>query len=169
VTGIFRADELFGTASLLGEDTKHREQARALETTTLMTWSRDEIEVQIERHPPLGLALIQMVVGRCLDFEERLQSLALHTMAERVAMTLIRFARLGTRDPDGAVRIPPLTHDVLSGYIGTSREMVTSELNHLRRQGYVRYSRKSIEIYPDALTEHLRNQRVGSWVSSDIS
>ena len=65
-------------------------------------------------------------------------------------------ARSGTREADGAVRIPPLTHQVLSGYVGTSREVITAEMNQLRRQGFVRYSRKAIQVYPEALTEHLR-------------
>jgi CRP-like cAMP-binding protein len=66
---------------------------------------------------------------------------------------------LGTRQRDGAVSIPPLTHQVFSEYIGTSREIVTDNMNELRRLGFLRYSRKAIEIYPEALTQHLRSQR----------
>ena len=63
---------------------------------------------------------------------------------------LIDFARSGTRQADGAVQIPPLTHETLSGYIGTSREIVTFHMNQLRRQGFLRYSRKGIQLFPDA-------------------
>jgi CRP/FNR family cyclic AMP-dependent transcriptional regulator len=157
VAGLFCADEFFGAFLLLGQHTS-REQAVALEITTLMSWPRTEIEAQIERQPNLGVALMQMLAMRCLDLEERLQSLALDTTLERLAVSLLRFARLGTRERDGAVSIPPLTHQLLSGYLGTSREIVTGYMNQLRRQGFVRYSRKAIEIYPEALTEYLRNQ-----------
>jgi CRP-like cAMP-binding protein len=158
VTGIFCGDDFFGECALLG-NTRHEERATALETTTLMSWTREEIEEQIERQPKLGMALIQMLVERCLDFEERLQSLALDKTPQRIARNLIRFAaRMGTRGPDSAVRIPPFTHQVLSEYVGTSREMVTFQMNHLRQQGFLRYSRKGIEIFADALSEHIRNQ-----------
>src|ERR1700730_11779462 len=126
VTGIFCGDDFFGACALLGP-TEHQERATALETTTLMSWTPEEIEEQIQRQPKLGMALIQLMVERCLDYEERLQSLALDKTPERVGLTLVRFAqRLGTKGPDGASRIPPFTHQLLSEYVGTSREIVTT-------------------------------------------
>jgi CRP-like cAMP-binding protein len=159
VVGIFGAEEFFGELVLIGRHDSHRERATAMENTTLMSWSAEEIEAQIASQPKLGLALIQILVGRCLDLEERLQSLAFDKTLERVAWGLIRFTKLGTRQRDGSVSIPPLTHQFLSEYLGTSREMVTSNMNELRRLGFLRYSRKAIEIYPEALTQHLRSQR----------
>jgi CRP/FNR family cyclic AMP-dependent transcriptional regulator len=158
VTGIYRAEEFFGTGAILGGNVPQRERATALEKTTLMTWSRAEVEAQIERHPRLGLALMQVLVARCLDLKERLQSLALDKMTERFVRTQIRFAMIGARDPDGGVSLPPLTHDVLSGYLCASRGMVTVQMNSLRRDGLVQYSRQAIRVYPEALTEHLRQQ-----------
>jgi CRP/FNR family cyclic AMP-dependent transcriptional regulator len=156
VTGIFCGDDFFGECSLLSNKGP-QERATTLETTTLMCWSSTEIEEQIERQPKLGMALIQVLVERCLDFEERLQSLALDKTPQRVALSLLRFGeRLGTRSADGAVRIPPFTHQLLSEYVGTSREIVTFQMNHLRQQGLLRYSRKGIEIFTDSLRERLR-------------
>ena len=50
----------------------------------------------------------------------------------------------------------PFTHELLSQYVGTSREMVTHYMNQFRRQGYLRYSRKGIILYKDAFKEWLR-------------
>src|SRR5579862_7553273 len=156
VTGIYGADEFFGESSLLGLS-GHQEYARALDTTTTMTWSCDEIEEQIERQPRLGMALIQMLVERCLSLEERLHSLALDKTPERVALVLCRLAqRLGSRGDDGSSHMPPLTHQLLSEYVGTSREIVTFQMNHLRQHGFLRYSRKGIEVFTEALHDHLR-------------
>ncbi len=158
VTGIYCSDEFFGEGSLLGTP-RRQEYARALDTTTIMTWSADEIEDQIQRQPRLGMALIQMLVERCLNLEERLHSLALDKTPQRVALVLCRLAqRLGARGDDGASKIPPLTHQLLSEYVGTSREIVTFQMNQLRQQGYLRYSRKGIEVFTDSLQDHLRNQ-----------
>lgn len=156
VIGIYGNDQFFGESGLTGASA-HAEKATTLEPTTLMSWSTAEIEEHIEHQPKLGLALIQMVVNRCLDFEDRLQSLALDKTPGRIALSLVRFSeKMGAHGEDGAVKIPPLTHQLISDYVGTSREIVTFQMNQLRQQGYIRYSRKSIEVYADALRERLR-------------
>jgi len=52
----------------------------------------------------------------------------------------------------------PLTHELLSQYVGTSREIVTHYMNQFRRQGYLRYSRNAIFVHRDALTDWFRQQ-----------
>ena len=47
---------------------------------------------------------------------------------------------------------------MISEYVGTSREIVTFQMNHLRQKGFLRYSRKGIQVYADALREHLHSQ-----------
>ncbi len=155
---IFTTDDFFGESSLLGAK-PHSERATALDNVTLMSWTSPEIEEQVERQPQLGVALLQMLVKRGLDYEERLQSFALDKTPERIMRSLLRFAdRLGVRGEDGSVKIPPLTHQVISEYVGTSREIVTFQMNDLRQKGCLRYSRKGIQVYTDALRDHLRAQ-----------
>jgi CRP-like cAMP-binding protein len=135
VVDIFTTDDFFGESSLLGAN-QYSERALALDNVTLMSWTSAEIEEQVERQPRLGIALLQMLVKRGLDYEERLQSFALDKTPERVVRSLLRFAdRLGTRTEDGSIKIPPLTHQVISEYVGTSREIVTFQMNHLRQKG----------------------------------
>jgi CRP/FNR family transcriptional regulator len=158
VVDILTIDDFFGESCLLGVD-QYAERAVALEPVTLMSWSRPEIEEQVERQPRLGVALLQMFVKRGLDYEERLQSFALDKTPERLVRSLLRFAgRLGARSEDGSVKIPPLTHQTISEYVGTSREIVTFRMNYLRQQGLLRYSRKGILVDMDALREHLERQ-----------
>jgi CRP-like cAMP-binding protein len=158
VVDIFTTDDFFGESSLLGEN-RYSERALALDNVTLMSWTNQEIEEQVERQPRLGIALLQMLVKRGLDYEERLQSFALDKTPERVVRSLLRFAdRLGTRSEDGSIKIPPLTHQVISEYVGTSREIVTFQMNHLRQKGFLRYSRKGIQVYAEALREYLMSR-----------
>jgi CRP/FNR family transcriptional regulator, cyclic AMP receptor protein len=155
VVDIYTTDDFFGESSLLGAGPSI-ERSMALDNVTLMSWTSAEIEDQVERQPRLGIALLQMLVKRGLDFEERLQSFALDKTPERVVRSLLRFAdRLGSGAEDGSVKIPALTHQVISEYVGTSREIVTFQMNYLRQKGFLRYSRKGIQIYTDNLREHL--------------
>jgi CRP-like cAMP-binding protein len=157
VLDIYSDDQMFGESSFLGRP-GYGERAEALERCTLMSWTTAEVEEQIQSQPKLGVALIQMLVERCVDYEERLQSLALDKTPERIAHSLLRFAeRVGTPEEDGTFRIPPLTHQLLSEFVGTSREIVTFQMNHFRDKGLLRYSRKSINISVEALRDFVEN------------
>ncbi len=152
---IHTADEFFGESGLLGL-LKRGQTATALDRALLMMWTTAEIEMLIERQPKLGTALLQVMVERCMDREERLQSFALEKTPGRVARSLLRFAgRVGEPQADGSVRIPPLTHQAIAEYVGTSREIVTSQMNFLRQRGYLTYSRKGVSVHVDALREYL--------------
>jgi CRP-like cAMP-binding protein len=67
---------------------------------------------------------------------------------ERVALALVQLSeQLGTKEDDGSMRMAGLTHHTLAEYVGTSREIVTYQLNRLRRLGLLKYSRKHIDVY----------------------
>jgi CRP/FNR family transcriptional regulator len=156
VVDIYQADEFFGESALL--NLPHRsEQATALENTKLMTWTTSEIEDIITKRPRLSVALLQILVQRTIDFTHRIESFSVDNIARRLARSLIRFSdRLGTVEEDGSVRMTPFTHELLSQYVGTSREIVTHYMNQFRRQGYLKYSRKGIILYRDAFRGWLR-------------
>ena len=156
VVDIYQNDEFFGESALLG--LPHRaEQAVVLENTRLMTWSATEIEDIVMKRPRLAVALLQILVQRTLDFTHRIESFSADNISRRLARSLIRFSdRLGFPETDGSVRMAPFTHELLSQYVGTSREIVTHYMNQFRRQGYLRYSRKGIILYKDAFKEYLR-------------
>ena len=158
VVDIFTTDDFFGESALMGP-ARDAQRALALDNVTLMCWTAAEIEDQIEKQPRLGIALLQMQVKRGLEYQDRLQGFALDKTPERVVRALLRFAeRLGTRTEDGSTGIPPLTHQVISEYVGTSREIVTFQMNYLRQKGLLRYSRKALQVYAEALSEYLESR-----------
>ena len=156
VVDIYQPDEFFGESAFLNLPNRP-EQATALENTKLMTWTASEIEDIITKRPRLAVALLQILVQRTIDFTHRIESLSVDNIARRLARSLIRFSeRLGVAEEDGAVRMTPFTHELLSQYVGTSREIVTHYMNQFRRQGFLRYSRKGIILYRDAFKDWLR-------------
>jgi len=156
VVDIYQTDEFFGEAAFLSSAAR-QEQAVALENTKAMTWSTSEIEDLVMRGPRLAIALLQILVQRSVEFGHRIESFSVDNIARRLARTLIRFSqRLGQNVEDGSVQMMPFTHELLSQYVGTSREIVTHYMNQFRREGYLRYSRKGILLYRDALKDWLR-------------
>jgi CRP-like cAMP-binding protein len=155
---IVRSEGLFGETALSGRPVR-TESAIAMDDVTLMSWTREEVEQQIEREPKLGLALCQNLVREGLELQERIESMAVYKTPERVMLALLQLANdLGSPMPDGSTRIDSLTHHTLAEYVGTSREIVTFQMNRLRRLGMVRYSRQFIDVQAKLLKEALAQQ-----------
>lgn len=158
VVDIYQTDEFFGESALLNSPARG-EQALALENTKLMTWTTSEIEKLVLQRPLLAVALLQILVQRSINFGRRIESFSVDNIERRLARTLVRFSeRLGRNAADGSVEMMPLTHELLSQYVGTSREIVTHYMNQFRRQGYLRYSRRGMSLYRDAMRNWLRQQ-----------
>ena len=155
IVDIYQADEFFGESAFLG--LAHRsEQAVALEQSKLMAWTTTEIEDIIVKRPRLAVALVQIFVQRTMEFADRIESFSADNISQRLARSLIRFSeRLGTEE-NGSVRMTAFTHELLSQYVGTSREIVTHYMNQFRKMGYVEYSRKGIVLQRAAFRDWLR-------------
>jgi len=137
------------------------ESARALDATAVMAWTREEIGDQIVREPRLGIALIQLVIRNCIEQLDRIESMAVYKVPERVLLALLRFSsNIGVFITSGSTRIAPLTHDTIAEYVGTSREIVTHEMNRLRTLGLLNYSRKFIDVYPVAIAEEFPRRTI---------
>jgi len=158
VVDIYQPDEFFGECAFLGLPNR-AEMAVAIENTKVMAWTIAEIEEIATRRPKLAIALLQLLVQRSMDFGSRIESFSVDNIARRLARALIRFSeRLGHQSDDGSVQMIPFTHELLSQYVGTSREIVTHYMNQFRRQGYLSYSRKGILLHRDALKDWLRQE-----------
>jgi len=159
VIKIVPPEGLFGESCLVGAPV--RERAVAIDRVQLMAWRRDEIEPQIEREPRLGLALIEELVLAAMEMQERIQAMASFKTPERVMLSLVQLAqRLGRETNDGSLQMPGLTHHLIAEHVGTSREIVSSQMSRLRQLGLVRYTRKNIDVYCDAMEDVLRSRGV---------
>ena len=159
---ILRPEELFGESAFL--DTPRRsERATAIEKVTLMTWAISDMEDLVMKRPRLAVALLQILAQRNAELTRRIESLTIDTIQRRLARSLIHLSeRLGTLEEDGSVRMMPFTHEMLSRYVGTSREIVTQHMSQFRKQGYVNYSRQSIVLHRDTLITLLDRSSVPS-------
>jgi len=163
------AEGFFGEFALIGAENRS-ESAVALDTASIMCWSRSEIEQQIDREPRLGVALSQYLVRQCIELQDRIESMAVHKTPERVMLALLQLgSSAGTPMADGTTRIGSLTHHTIAEYVGTSREIVTFQMNRLRRLGLLTYSRKFIDIHAPAMQQALREQGILSGHSSSMN
>jgi CRP/FNR family transcriptional regulator len=160
VSRIVRTEGLFGESCLIGTS-RDGESATALDNVMLMGWDRAEIEMRVEQEPRLGIALFQYMVHQCLELKDRIETMAVHKTPERVMLGLLQLATdLGTEAEDGSNRVAHLTHDTIAEFVGTSREIVSCQMNRLRRLGLIRYSRRHLDVYTHAMLDELKRQGI---------
>ena len=148
---IVRTDELFGESALLATH-RRGERAQAIEKVEVMNWAVSELEELVTKRPRLAVALLQVLAARNAEYTLRIESFAIDSIAQRLARSLLRFSeRLGTPEEGGNVWMIPLTHYMLSRYVGTSREIISHHMNQFRKNGYVNYSRRGISLHRETL------------------
>jgi CRP/FNR family transcriptional regulator len=153
---IVPTEGFFGECSLINAE--GGERAVPLDHVRVMTWTRPEIEHQIEKDSSLGLALLEEFARAISDMNDRLQAIATRKTPERVMLSLLQLLRtLGVPQADGVMRMAWLSHMVIAQHVGTTREIVTGEMNRLRRLGMIRYSRKFVDVDCEAIEQALIN------------
>jgi CRP/FNR family cyclic AMP-dependent transcriptional regulator len=148
---IVRPDELFGESAFIDPPCR-TELASAFEATRVMTWPISQVEDLVMKRPRLAMALLQVLVRRNAENTRRIESFSTESIEQRLVGALVRFSeRLGTAAEDGTFTMMAVSHQKLSRYVGTSREIITQHMNRFRKQGYVSYSRQGIVLYPQAM------------------
>jgi len=155
------AEEFLGECAVLPALNALRESAVVMDTAQVMSWTPEEIEERIEQEPRLAVALCEYFGRNNALVRDRITTISSCKTGPRVMTALVQLSRsIGSPTPQGALRITGLTHQAIAEYVGTSREIVTSEMNRLRRLGYVAYSRLHTDIYATALSEWMRQQGI---------
>ena len=132
-------ETVFGEMSILGQDL-HNIFAEALDDCLLCVMSRHDVERLILNNPRVGLRLMQLLSGRLLESEARLEELAFKSITGRLAALLLRLSQ------DQGSIIKGYTHQDFADMIGTYRETATQTLNEFKAAGSIEIGRKRINI-----------------------
>ena len=158
VLDIFEPGEIFGELSLYADEVRS-DQAIAMERDKVAWISRDELRRRIAANPAVAGDLLKLMSHRLAEAQDQIETLSFDKTSERLAKTLLRMGEdFGHRDHDGKLKIHhSYTHEELAQIIGTSREIISSAMASFRKEGYIRYKRKNIEIIPEKIIHYLNS------------
>ena len=141
--------EVFGELALL-DDQPRSANVSALEETDLLMLRRTDFLQLVQGIPQIAVALLEELASRLRRTDEQVGGLALLTVHNRVAKTILRLAAdRGVKSAAG-IRIEERpTHQQLANMAGTTRETVTRALGQLEKDGYIICKGKEILILPD--------------------
>lgn len=108
--------------------------------TTAWFLPASEIRAAVRRHPPMALAVIDMLTRRLRNVTQHLEDLTLYPVRTRLARYLLGEAS----HPGAASGI--VTRVDIAGYLGTTPETISRTLAKLQDDGAIRFDRHRVII-----------------------
>jgi CRP/FNR family transcriptional regulator, cyclic AMP receptor protein len=122
---------------------------QALEPTTIVSLSQEDVERLIDSNPKVALRIIEALCRRLRMSDERLADVALKEVPDRLASLILQLLESeGIVTADGYAIPTPYTHEVLGTMIGAKRVAVSRALSKLREAGAIETRGRCIHI-PD--------------------
>lgn len=136
--------ELFGAVVAL-EDRPYPGSAIAAEATTAWRVPAQLVREICQRHPTLRSAILALVTTRLRSAHERLQSVALEPVEQRLARMLLALApKIGRRE--NGVTVLPVTRQELADMVGTTVETAIRITSKWHKAGIVRSGRNALAL-----------------------
>lgn len=145
--GTLRDGQILGLGALLGSSDEDL-HAEALDEVHLCVAEGPRLLESVASRPTALAAVISQVATQLVQVEQQLGSMSQQSTSARLGRHLYRLAtEFGEPAADGARRVPHgWTRAALARQIGCSRETVSRLLARFERQGWIRRSRRSIEL-----------------------
>ena len=139
-------EEVFGEMALTAQRLQGA-YAQALEASTVISMSREELENLIEEKPQVGIRLVHLLSERLCSYESRMEDLTLKDVPARLANLILLLCEEEGVMTCQDIKIPHhYTHERLGTMIGANREAVTRAFGQLQNEGVVELRRRLIRI-----------------------
>lgn len=144
---LLESGDLFGAMEGIGSE-DYGENIVALRPTVLCRMTRQQMDGLLNKHPEIAYRITKFSWRRIARLQERLAEIMTKSVRERLAALLLRVAAAyGEQKQDQSYSLGlTITHDDLARLVGSSREMVSKVMSQFRDAGWVRSSRKSVEL-----------------------
>jgi CRP/FNR family cyclic AMP-dependent transcriptional regulator len=146
--------DVAGESTLAGGES-YTENVVAMDDSDVVRIPMGTMSAILQGDTSVTQALVNIMLQRHAEVEERLTSLLFRPVEGRVAEFLLKAAnRWGVTDARGTLISAPITHLEIAKVIGSTRETVTLTLGMLRREGLLAVAgRRLIVVDRDGLTK----------------
>ncbi|MCK9376799.1 MAG: Crp/Fnr family transcriptional regulator [Syntrophobacterales bacterium] len=145
---IRKAGDFLGESMLI-EEADYPLTALCLAETLICGFTRAGFEKLVLEHPQIGLTVIKNLSKRINWLTERVGSLSLTNLEERLYQVLTQVAREhGTESPKGFSIQFPLTHEELGFLVGAHRVSITRAMKALKESGRLLQEGKTLILSP---------------------
>lgn len=144
---IIRPGQLFGEMGLAGEESRNEFAITMKEECSFYMIYVADLRIVMQHNPELTLRLIDRIGSRIRKTESRLESIIFKDSRTRVVEFINDMATESGKTLQEEILIQHfLTHQDIANLTGTSRQLVTSVLNELKRDRIIKFDRNTILV-----------------------
>ncbi len=134
---IRKAGDFLGE-NMLSEEIDYPVTARCMEKSLICGFTKDSFEKMVLDYPNIGLQVIRNLSARIASLTNRVGSMSLSNLEDRLHRVLVNVAREhGSRGSMGFSIQFPLTHEDLSFLVGAHRVSITRAMKNLKKSGKI--------------------------------
>lgn len=147
VVYLYGPDSILGLRALTSEERSYWHSSEALTDCEIVSMSADEYKDILAQHPEYLVDLLYLFIQRLNYTERRLYGFVTAETTTRVCAFLYDcMLRFGIKKGK-KIEIPiPLTHQLISEFVGAARESITISLNKLVKQGVITHARGEVVV-----------------------
>ena len=145
VTAILGVGDFFGEPCLVGFP--HRvSTAVALTASSIEVIKKESIARMLRRKNKMSNFFVSYLLSSMKKYRDHVAELLTLSAEQRLACVLLRLARLDGRNSavDGLTTV---SQQVLAEMVGTTRSRLNLFMNRFRKQGFINYSPRRIEVH----------------------
>jgi len=143
---IMSPGDVFGGVAVLDKK-PYPASAQAMESTTAIRISRQNLLKIMEEYPILKLEIVRYFSDKLRDAHEMLKNIATERVEKRIASLLLKLSEKVGIDEGGYRKIDfPLTRQEIAEMVGTTVETCIRTMSKLQKQGMVKSSDGRISI-----------------------
>lgn len=144
---LLQAGNFFGTTALLDQTENADDYVVALEDAVIVFIDTEKMKQCMNAHPDIRQHVMRQLSQRIQKAENRLLSMIFQDARSRICEFLKEFAVEFGKLSGPAYEVKSfLTHDDMAKLTATSRQTVSSTLNHLREQKLIEYNNETLRL-----------------------
>jgi len=130
ILSLFAAGQIFGEMSVFDKNAVRSASVRAVTTSILGVFSRDDFAAMVSRSPKMSRGLLQLLAERLRSANEYIENARTKDATSRLANLLLKLGeQFGVVVETGLQINVHLTHKEMANMIGTTRETLNRTLN----------------------------------------
>ena len=141
-TALHKEDDLFGYTSFT-QNVTYQETAAAIQETTVVAISKNELKSVLNSNHKVTLELIQLLTDDITGVKDQLLQMAYSSVKKRTAITIIKFAEKLNRKPNESIRI---SRNDLASVAGIALESLIRTLSTFKDMGIIEIEGRDIKI-----------------------